>query len=106
MKPTYLMVLLGMGLVTFIPRWLPLYFFSRQRLPDWVVRWLELIPVAIISALLTPELITGAVPRQFMPFRPEMWVAIPTFLFAFRTKSLGGTVVFGMVLFWLAGKLM
>ena len=105
MKPIYIMVLLGMGLVTFIPRWLPLYFFSRQRLPGWVVRWLELIPVAIISALLTPELITGDAPRQLMLFRPEMWVAIPTFFFAFRTKSLGGTVVFGMALFWMAGKL-
>jgi branched-subunit amino acid transport protein len=34
-----------------------------------------------------------------------MWVAIPTFAFAFFTKSLGGTVVVGMLLFWLAGKL-
>jgi branched-subunit amino acid transport protein len=31
-------------------------------------------------------------------------VAIPIFLFALRTKSLGGTVIMGMVLFWLAGR--
>ena len=36
--------------------------------------------------------------------RPEMGVAIPTFLFALWTQSLGGTVVVGMLLFWLQGK--
>ncbi|WP_422573630.1 hypothetical protein [Methanothrix sp.] len=29
-------------------------------------------------------------------------VAIPTFLFALKTRSLGGTVIVGMALFWLA----
>jgi len=38
-------------------------------------------------------------------FRPELFVAIPTFIFAVKTKSLGGTVIFGMALFWLAGKI-
>ena len=37
--------------------------------------------------------------------RPELWVALPTFIFAWWTRSLGGTVVVGMLLFWLAGKL-
>ena len=37
-------------------------------------------------------------------FQPELMVAIPTFAFALKTKSLGGTVIVGMLLFWLAGK--
>ena len=35
---------------------------------------------------------------------PEFIVAIPTFVFAILTKSLGGTVIVGMVLFALAEK--
>jgi len=31
--------------------------------------------------------------------------ALPTLLFAMKTKSLGGTVVVGMLLFWLLGKI-
>jgi branched-subunit amino acid transport protein len=31
-------------------------------------------------------------------------VALPTLAFAGWTRSLGGTVVVGMLLFWLAGK--
>jgi branched-subunit amino acid transport protein len=39
-------------------------------------------------------------------WQPELLVAVPTFIFALRTKSLGGTVVVGMLLFWLTDKVM
>ena len=32
--------------------------------------------------------------------------SLPTFLFALKTRSLGGTVVIGMALFWLAGRVL
>jgi branched-subunit amino acid transport protein len=101
----YLIVLLGMGLVTFVPRWLPLYFLSNRQLPGRLVRWLDLIPVAILSALLAPELITNGTPRHLALWRPELLVAVPTFLFALKSRSLGGTVVVGMLLYWLCGQL-
>jgi branched-subunit amino acid transport protein len=105
-KTEYLILLIGMGLVTFLPRWFPLFFLSRRNLPRVAVEWLDLIPAAILSALLLPELITGGTPRNLELFKPELLVAIPTFIFALKTKSLGGTVLVGMFLFWLAGKFM
>ena len=102
----YLAVIIGMGLVTFLPRWLPLVYLTKRNLPPWLVEWLDLIPAAILSALLLPELLTSGAPRAVDFLRPELAVAVPTFLFAIFTKSLGGTVVVGMLLFWLAGKLL
>ncbi len=99
----YLFLFLGMGLVTFVPRWLPLLYLSHKRLPRWLVDWLSLIPVAILSALLAPILLADGVTRSFDPGRPEFLVALPTLYFAVKTKSLGGTVLVGMVLFWLQG---
>ncbi|WP_028581488.1 AzlD domain-containing protein [Desulfogranum japonicum] len=99
----YFVLFAGMGLVTYIPRWLPLLFLAHRRLPQWLIDWLSLIPVAILSSLLAPILFTTAEPRIFSPGKPELLVAIPTFLFAVKTKSLGGTVVVGMLLYWLAG---
>jgi branched-subunit amino acid transport protein len=100
--PEVVWVILGMGLVTYLPRWFPLMFLSRRNLPQWLVEWLDLIPAAILSALLLPELVTNGTPRHMALWQPELWVAIPTFVFALKTKSLGGTVVIGMALFWLA----
>jgi branched-subunit amino acid transport protein len=99
----YLLLILGMGLVTFIPRWFPLFFLTRRQLPRWFSEWLDLIPVAIFSALVLPELVTGGAPRQLQILQPRLLVALPTLLFALKTRSLGGTVIVGMVLFWLAG---
>jgi branched-subunit amino acid transport protein len=87
-----------------LPRWLPLVYLTNRNLPSWLVEWRDLIPAAILSALLLPELVTGGVPRSLDFMRPELMAAVPTLLFAIVTKSLGGTVVIGMLLFWLARK--
>jgi branched-subunit amino acid transport protein len=102
----YLLLIACMGLVTFIPRWAPVFFLTRKPMPGWLVRWLELIPAAILSALLVPALILSGQPRTFDFARPDLFVAVPTFLFALKTRSLGGTVVFGMALYWMAGKIL
>lgn len=98
------MLFLGMGIVTYFPRLLPLLFLSRKELPLWLEAWLDFIPAAILSALIFPSLITAGNPRHLDLLKPEMIVAIPTFLFAIKTRSLGGTVLIGMALFWLSGK--
>ena len=97
----YYYIVLGMSLVTFLPRFFPVYFLSGRTLPGWFIEWLDLIPAAVLSALLLPELVTTGTPRLFMPYKLDMIVAIPTLLFALKTKSLGGTVVTGMGLYWL-----
>ena len=100
--PEYLFLLAGMGIVTYLPRWLPLFLFSQRKLPQWFVEWLDLIPVAILSALIFPELFVTGELRRLDLFHPKALVALPAFLFALKTRSLGGTVVFGMFLYWLA----
>ncbi|MBW2637555.1 MAG: AzlD domain-containing protein [Deltaproteobacteria bacterium] len=100
----YLFIVIGMGLVTYIPRWLPLLFLSRRGLPEWFTEWLDFIPAAILSALIFPLLVTTGEPRHLDLLRPELFVAIPTLIVALKTRSLAGTVIFGMFLYWIAGK--
>jgi branched-subunit amino acid transport protein len=97
----YFLIVMAMGAVTYLPRWLPLFALARRRLPAWVLRWLDLIPAAVLSALVAPALLTSGDPRQVDVFRPEFYAAVPTLLFALKTRSLGGTVVTGMALYWL-----
>jgi branched-subunit amino acid transport protein len=103
LKAEYILLIVAMGLVTYIPRWFPLFFLSQRKLPQWFVEWLDLIPVAILSALVFSDLFVAGSPRQLDVLQLKSIVAIPAFLFALKTKSLGGTVIIGMVLFWLAG---
>lgn len=96
----YLFLFAGMGLVTYLPRWLPLLYLSHRRLPQWLIDWLKLIPVSILSSLLAPALFVDTELRSLQLGKPELIVAIPTLLFALKTKSLGGTVLVGMLLYW------
>lgn len=99
----YLLLALAMGAVTYLPRMLPLVVLSRQKLPSWFVEWLELIPVAILSALVAPSLFAESGPRSLVLGKIELFVALPTLLFALKTRSLAGTVLVGMGCYWAAG---
>lgn len=101
----YYILILGMCAVTFLPRWIPLFFLSGRDLPPWFEKWLEMIPVSLLSAILLPSLILTRQPRMIDFFSKELLVAIPTFFIAYFSRSLAGTVVGGMLLYWLAGKL-
>lgn len=102
----YIIIVLAMGLVTYLTRWIPFFALARRNLPGWLVEGLDLIPVAILSALLLPLLVMADDPRRIELLRPELVVAVPTFLFALKTKSLSGTVILGMLLFWGISNLM
>lgn len=99
----YLFLFGGMGLVTYLPRALPLLYLAHKQMPQWLIDWLSLIPVAILSALLAPALFTDAATHGFSLGKLELIVAIPTLLFSLKTRSLGGTVLVGMLLYWLGG---
>jgi branched-subunit amino acid transport protein len=96
----YLILVCCMGIVTYLPRMLPLVLLSRRRLPAWLAEWLELVPVAILSALLAPALLTSAEPRSLCLGKPELLAAVPTLLWALKSRSLAGTVILGMVCYW------
>lgn len=101
----YLLLIVGMGLVTYIPRYLPLFLLAQRALPRWLIEWLDMIPVAILSALVFSELFLSGSPRHLELLQAKSLVAIPTLLIALKTKSLGGTVISGMILFWFAERI-
>jgi branched-subunit amino acid transport protein len=105
LKTEYILLIVGMGLVTYIPRYLPLFFLTQRNLPRWFIEWLDMIPVAILSALVFSEIFLSGSPSHLDMLQIKSLVAIPTFLIAIKTKSLGGTVISGMILFWLMERI-
>ena len=96
----FLLLMCAMGAVTYLPRMLPLVVLSRRKLPTWFSEWLELIPAAILSALIAPTLFAQSNPRVFCFGKVELLAALPTLLCAVKTRSLAGTVVVGMLSYW------
>jgi branched-subunit amino acid transport protein len=92
------LTMLGMLVVTYLPRLLPLWLFSSRSLPPVVVSWLRYVPVAVLSAMLLPSLVLVEERVQLGFDNLYLWAAVPTFIVAWRTKSLFGSVVVGMVI--------
>lgn len=90
-----LLIIFAAALVTVLPRILPLAFLSRVELPRWSLRWLQHIPVAVMSALLAQALFIKDGSPDWQPLM--VLPAIPAWLVAVRTKSLLLTVVAGVV---------
>jgi branched-subunit amino acid transport protein len=92
-----LLIILGTGIVTLIPRVLPLLFLSKIELPKWFLDWLHFVPVTVMTALLAQEILFED--NQFAPManKFELLAMIPTFLVAIFFKSLLGAVLVGMI---------
>lgn len=97
---SYLLLLVAMGAATYLPRALPLVVFSKKPMPSWLAEWLELIPPAILGALLTPILFIDSSQRVMTLGKPELLAALPTVLCAVFSRSLAGTVIVGMLSYW------
>ena len=95
-----------MGLATYLPRCLPLVYLTNRRLPGWASEWLDLIPAAILSALLVPALLPIQAGPEAAFLNAGLLAAVPTLIFGLATRSLAGTVVVGMVCYRLIQNLL
>ncbi len=88
----------GMGVVTYLPRLLPMLLLSDRRLSPWIARWLSFVPATVLAALLAPGLLCRDGVFALELDNVFLLAAIPTFLVAWRFKSFFGTVATGMAL--------
>lgn len=91
-----LLIIIGSGIVTLLPRVIPLVFLNNVKLKKSVINWLNYIPVAVLSALLAQELLLSNGQISILN-NEKLLAALPTFLVAILTKSLLGTVVVGVI---------
>ncbi|SIO09929.1 AzlD domain-containing protein [Halodesulfovibrio marinisediminis] len=92
-----LLTIIGMMLVTYIPRLLPIALLSNKQFPEVITQWLSYVPAAILSALLAPSLFIHNGEFSLSFDNMYLWSAVPVFIVAVRTKSFFGTIITGMV---------
>ena len=94
---TILITLVGMALVTYLPRLLPAWYLREKQLHPFLVAWLKFVPVAVLAALLLPSLLVQEGKINFSITNLYIWAALPAGLVAWKYKSLFGTVITGML---------
>ncbi len=94
----FFLTILGMGLVTYLPRLLPVWLLATRKLPEVVITWLRYVPAAVLAALLFPAILVDG-KRLHLDWNNLYLLAFfPTLLVAWKTRSMFGAVIVGMVL--------
>lgn len=97
-----LAVIIGMGLINFGLRFVPLALLSRMELPRPVRRWLSFVPIAVMGALVASEVVHPGGETPPLLTSPYVWASLLTMLvFRFTRSFLGATLagVIGFVAF-------
>ena len=105
MSTQILETILLMALVTYGSRVLPFLLFKGKNVQGFARDFIELVPIALLAALVIPELVTprGSIVILHNPF---LWAGVLTFLFARFVPNLFMGIIFGMSVFWGLDKLL
>lgn len=90
--------IVGMCLVTYIPRAAPMLVLAQRSMPEPVIRWLSFVPTAVLSAMLLPSIIMPGNTLSLGADNIFIWAAVPSLVLAVLTRSFFGTVALGMVI--------
>lgn len=96
-QPLIFLTILGMLLVTYLPRLLPVWLLASRQLPHVVVVWLRYVPAAVLAAMLFPALVLQDGALNLRLDNLYLLAVFPTLLVAWKTRSLFGAVVTGML---------
>ena len=103
-RPDILVLIVGLGLVAYLLRFLPFLVLAARPAPAWLARWLDFIPPAILGAILIPTLLTNPSTREIGLLQPRFLAALPCLAVAWRTRSMAATVLAGMAAYWAFGR--
>jgi branched-subunit amino acid transport protein len=96
MEQKIVLVIIGMSIVTYFPRMLPLVVLSKFEMHPLFLKWLRYIPVAVLSALLVPGILLSDKKLAIGLENKAFLASIPCFLVATKTKNLFLTVLVGI----------
>ncbi|MCC5889009.1 MAG: AzlD domain-containing protein [Alkalibacterium sp.] len=79
----------GMALVTFLPRFLPLLLLSKKEISPSLSRWMSFIPVSIFAALVASDIFFWEESFNINPLdNIKLLPSVLVILIALKTKSL------------------
>jgi branched-subunit amino acid transport protein len=90
------LVIVFAGLLTFSTRLSFILLLDRIQVPDWFRRGLRFVPVAVLSAIILPELATHNAVIDLSLRNPQLYAGALAILVAWRTKNVLLTISVGM----------
>lgn len=94
-------LIMGMMLVTFLPRYIPMLIVGRITLPERLFRALRYVPVAVLTAIIVPEALVRDGSLEFGLSNAYLYASIASVFIAWRFKNLLLTIGGGLIFFFI-----
>jgi len=105
MMPLWLLII-GLGLATFLTRLSFIWLFQHWQPPGWLKRSLRFVPVTVLTAIAIPELLLPG-GSWVVPFtNPRLIAGVVAILVAWRSRSMLLTILAGMAVLLAASALL
>jgi branched-subunit amino acid transport protein len=91
------LMIIGVSAVSLLPRILPIALFSRFEFPRPLQKWLSYVAPAVLGALTAISVLAPAGKIDISVGNLYIWAFIPTFLTAWKTKSLFYSLLIGII---------
>jgi branched-subunit amino acid transport protein len=92
------LLIIAAGLVTFALRASFIVLWERIAVPPWFQRALRFVPVAVLSAIIWPELLVRDGGLSISPYNVRLLAGMLAFIVAWRTRNVFVTIGAGMVM--------
>ena len=94
------LIVIGMGIVTFGIRLVPIVLLGRIEIPPIVQRALRFVPPAVLSAIVVPELLYRDSQIDASLTNARLLAGLIAIIVAWRTKNALLTIGVGMIALW------
>lgn len=95
-----------MALVTYLPRLMPALILSKRNIPEVLVKFLNYIPVSVLSALLVPSILVVDDKINISPSNTLLLTSILTFPLAYKIRNMFLTVIAGMIIIVILNRIL
>jgi len=98
---TYWMLLIGMAILTYIPRYIPFALAGRIAIPPVLARALHYVPTAVLTCIIIKATLVHQGELQFSFENHYLIAAVVAFFTSLMTRNLLLTVIVGLACFGL-----
>ncbi len=95
------LTIIGMGLITYAIRLTPVLLLERFELSPALRQALKFVPVAVLSAIIVPELVMPGGGVDVSLGNGRLLAGLLAIFVAWRTKNVLWTIAVGMAALWL-----
>lgn len=95
------LLILGIGIATYATRLSFVTFFGKREMPAFILRLLRFVPMAVLSAIIWPQLFVANNALNLSLDNPRWIAGILAGVIAWWTRNVLLTIVVGMVALWI-----